>query len=151
MKILLTTDGSRFSDEAVAKIATMIANTPETQVRILSVYEKLGPLAGEPFGAATQYYQQAEDAARKLAEDSVANAAAGLRARFPELKFGLLTEIERGRAARVIVEKADAWNADLIVMGSHGYGFWERSLLGSVSDTVVHHANCSVLIVRVNQ
>ncbi len=47
-----------------------------------------------------------------------------------------------------IVEEAQKWSADLIVLGSHGYGFWERMLLGSVSNAVVHHAPCSVLIVR---
>ena len=34
------------------------------------------------------------------------------------------------------------------VAGSHGYGFWERNLLGSVSDAVVHQAHCTVLVVR---
>ena len=39
-------------------------------------------------------------------------------------------------------------NADLIIVGSHDYNRWERLLLGSVSDSVIHHAPCSVLLVR---
>jgi nucleotide-binding universal stress UspA family protein len=48
----------------------------------------------------------------------------------------------------VIVEEAERWGADLIVMGSRGLGAWNRLLLGSVSSAVVHHAKCSVEIVR---
>jgi len=47
-----------------------------------------------------------------------------------------------------IVETAEEMAADIIVIGSHGYKQWERLLLGSVSDSVVHHAPCSVLVVR---
>ncbi|HVF47233.1 MAG TPA: universal stress protein [Pyrinomonadaceae bacterium] len=57
-------------------------------------------------------------------------------------------EVLAGPAARRIVEAAEEWKADLIVMGTHGRTFWSRALLGSVSDPVAHHANCSVLIVR---
>jgi nucleotide-binding universal stress UspA family protein len=60
-------------------------------------------------------------------------------------------EVLRGGAAPAIVEAACEWDADLIVVGSHGYGFWSRALLGSVSNSVVHHAPCSVLIVREKQ
>jgi nucleotide-binding universal stress UspA family protein len=52
-----------------------------------------------------------------------------------------------GPAAKEIIDKAERWRADLIVVGSHGYGFWGR-LLGSVSNYVVHNAPCSVLVVR---
>jgi nucleotide-binding universal stress UspA family protein len=53
-----------------------------------------------------------------------------------------------GSARRTIVEAAEAWGADLIVVGSHGYRSWERMLLGSVSQAVAAHAACSVEIVR---
>ena len=48
----------------------------------------------------------------------------------------------------MIVEEARGWGADLIVGGSHGYGFMKRMLLGSVAGTVVANAHCSVHVVR---
>ena len=55
---------------------------------------------------------------------------------------------ERGVAEETIVRFAEEHDSDLIVMGSRGLGGFERMLLGSVSNHVVHHANCPVLIVR---
>ena len=60
----------------------------------------------------------------------------------------LSTEIIEGSPRQVIVDEAENWRADLIVMGSRGLGAWNRLLLGSVSSGVVHHAKCSVEIVR---
>ena len=54
-----------------------------------------------------------------------------------------------GPARTVILDEAESWRADLIVVGSHGYRAWERFLLGSVSQAVVSHAKCSVEVVRV--
>jgi len=48
----------------------------------------------------------------------------------------------------MIVEAAEEWDADMIVVGSHGHGFWGRLALGSVSDAVIHQAPCSVLIAK---
>lgn len=48
----------------------------------------------------------------------------------------------------MILEEAEAFGADLIVVGSHGHGMLERFLLGSVSQAVALHASCSVEIVR---
>jgi nucleotide-binding universal stress UspA family protein len=57
-------------------------------------------------------------------------------------------ECVTGTAKRVIIDEAEKWKADLIVVGSHGYPAWERLLLGSVSQAVVSHAKCSVEVVR---
>jgi len=57
------------------------------------------------------------------------------------------TQIVNGDPGQQLVEIAKAWDADLIVVGSHGRGFWGR-LLGSVSDGVTHHSPCSVLVVK---
>ncbi|CAN6289686.1 unnamed protein product [Urochloa humidicola] len=53
-----------------------------------------------------------------------------------------------GDARTVICHMADKVGADLLVMGSHGYGFFKRALLGSVSDYCLRNASCPVLIVK---
>ena len=105
-------------------------------------------MSGEPFGVSNEYYAQAENASKKVADDAIEQASATVRRRFPNVNIGVSTSVEPGRPARIIVETANEWEADLIVVGSHGHGFWARNLLGSVSDAVLHHAPCSVLIVR---
>jgi nucleotide-binding universal stress UspA family protein len=54
---------------------------------------------------------------------------------------------ERHRAQQ-IVQVAEDIGAGLIVMGSRGLGGVRRALMGSVSDSVVRHAHCPVLVVR---
>jgi nucleotide-binding universal stress UspA family protein len=53
-----------------------------------------------------------------------------------------------GQPGESIVSAAQAEDADLVVVGSHGRGVVARILLGSVSDHVVRHAPCPVLVVR---
>lgn len=53
-------------------------------------------------------------------------------------------QVLAGSPQSVILEEAERWKADLIVVGSHGYGTWHRLVLGSVSQAVVSHAKCSV-------
>jgi nucleotide-binding universal stress UspA family protein len=79
------------------------------------------------------------------------SAAAALRGGAGTARLGVTTEALTGSPKRTIVEEAEAWGADLIVVGSHGYKSWERMLLGSVSQAVAAHARCSVEIVRCNK
>jgi nucleotide-binding universal stress UspA family protein len=48
----------------------------------------------------------------------------------------------------VLCAAAEKHRADLLVVGSHGYGAIKRALLGSVSDYCAHHVHCSVMIVK---
>jgi nucleotide-binding universal stress UspA family protein len=54
----------------------------------------------------------------------------------------------RGRPDREVVHLGEEIGAGLIILGSRGLGGVRRALMGSVSDSVVRHAHCPVLIVR---
>jgi len=58
------------------------------------------------------------------------------------------TDVEEGDPQAAIINYAARWHADLIVMGSHGKKGLDKALIGSVSETVLRHAHCSVEIVR---
>ena len=53
----------------------------------------------------------------------------------------------KGDAAKLILEKAAELPAEIIILGSHGHGLLHKALLGSVSEAIIRHARCSVLIV----
>ena len=55
------------------------------------------------------------------------------------------------RRDEAIVHLAEEIDADLIVIGSRGFGGLKRALLGNVADSVVRHAHCPVLVVRPTQ
>lgn len=146
MRILLAIDGSPCSEAALGEVARR-PWPADTQVRAVSVVEPPAPLVGEPYMGLLGYFEEAEKALQGQARETVERAAARLRA---EAATPLLvsTEVLTGSPKRVVVEEAESWGADLIVVGSHGYKSWERMLLGSVSQAVAAHARCSVLIVR---
>lgn len=145
MKILIATDGSKYSNAAVDECCRMILNPERDEVQIVSVYENAYPITAEPFAMSQEYYEKLDETVRNIAAGYVDEAKRTVSERFPKAK--LTTEILHGAPDQQIIDRAKEWNADLIVVGSHGRGFWGR-LLGSVSDGVVHHAPCSVLVVR---
>jgi nucleotide-binding universal stress UspA family protein len=120
-------------------------------VRIVCVVEPPAPLVAEPYMGVTGYFEEAERLQRKDAAAVVARAAERLADGEGSRALGVSTEVLTGSPRRRIVEEADDWGADLIVVGSHGYHTWERMLLGSVSQAVAAHATCSVEIVRCRQ
>lgn len=89
-----------------------------------------------------------EAAARNQSHNFVVEAEKQIRECLPGLLAELTTRVMKGSADQEIIEEAEKWRADLIVVGSHGRGFWGRMLLGSVSQLVIQHASCSVLVVR---
>jgi nucleotide-binding universal stress UspA family protein len=148
MKILIATDGSDFSRVAIEKCCKMLAVSENTRIKIVSIYEQMAPMAAEPFAISAQYYQEMMDLARKQCETFAADSVGQIKKSFPDLNLNIETEVKLGTPARIIVDEAKDWNADLIIVGSHGRGFWGRLTLGSVSDAIIHHAPCSVFIAR---
>jgi nucleotide-binding universal stress UspA family protein len=76
------------------------------------------------------------------AQDVVEKAASGIDLPAPRLR----TSVVNGAPALALVERSKG--VDLLVVGSRGHGGFAELLLGSVSDHCVHHAACSVVVVR---
>lgn len=146
MKILLATDGSDFSIAAARACADLASKESQPQVRVISVVETLTP--DEPFNTESDYYQAVEQAAKAAAEERVFVARRIILDHPGNEDLKVEVKTASGKPDKLIIREAEEWDADLVVIGSHGYGFWARTLLGSVSDSVVHHAPCSVFVVR---
>lgn len=147
MKIVLATDGSEFSSAAVHKCCELFGEKPDLEIKVVSVFEEDYALAAEPFAISSELYREISETAEKQAQHACASAAGLIRGNCPNGSPIISHEVVKGNPEQEIVEIARNWGADLIVVGSHGRGFWGR-LLGSVSDGVLHHAPCSVLVVR---
>lgn len=145
MKILINTDGSEFSRAAVEKCCGIIVAPEQTAVKIVSAFEVIEPL---DISVSPEFSRELENSAREKAKKFTEQAAAQIRERFPSSKIDLTSQVSMGAPDRILIETAKEWAADLIVIGSHGRGFWERKLLGSISDSLIHNAPCSVLVVR---
>lgn len=148
MKILIATDGSKFSEAAVEKICQMINIAENIEIEIASAYEMPIMAVGAPYELPAGYNPALEKELKQLTGYSVSQAERQIREHFPDSQVNVTTKILCGTPKQAIVQEAEEWGADLIVVGSHGYGFWERMVLGSVSNAIVHHAPCSVLVVR---
>jgi nucleotide-binding universal stress UspA family protein len=146
MKILLAIDGSPCSHAAVREVATR--PWPEgTAVRVVTAIN--APLVPDPFLIGVMVYEEMMERQRKEAPAMLEKAANEIRQQAPQLKVE--TMLLKGAAKEVIVEEAEQWNADLVILGSHGYGAAKRFVLGSVSQAVAMHAPCSVEIVRLRE
>ncbi|MHC4233496.1 MAG: universal stress protein [Planctomycetota bacterium] len=59
----------------------------------------------------------------------------------------IIRRIRKGHAGREILREAQEWNADLLVLGTHGFGFFDRLMLGSTSLYVLRHGHRAMLVV----
>ena len=145
MRVLLAIDGSPFSEAAIAEVAER--PWPHgTVVEVLTVVHVSTPMALDPAFVMAAIHVDQMDEQRHLASVLVSAAAEQIKRREPDV--AVVTKVLEGIPKDVIVEEADAWDATLIVMGSHGYGRFRRMILGSVAGAVVANARCSVQVVR---
>jgi nucleotide-binding universal stress UspA family protein len=140
MKILLAVDDSKFS-EAALKTVTSQYRPQGTQVRVLHVLQPIALSAPPQMspGYAPELQDQGKEAEKLLQRAAQTLLGAG---------FQVDTEIAKGDVREGILDVAQNWHADMIVLGSHGRGGVGRFLLGSVAESVARHAPCSVEIVR---
>jgi len=145
-RLLVADDGSLDSSGAVGLVATSPLFKGLT-TRVVSVAPSLdgeAPTGASRHPAASQAFAEAVDALRSLHQF----IADGTAARLSDAGVPARYETRLGDVAEEIITAAVEWEADLIVMGSHGRTGLGRVVLGSVARNVLHHAPCSVLIVR---
>lgn len=146
MNVILAIDHSEYSAEAIKEVAARPWPS-DTTVRILSVVEPITPPAAELWYDAGGNLDRVQEEMMNRATDLTAKAANQLQGK----GFNIENAVRNGDPRSVIVDEAEDWPADLIVLGSHGYTGVKRLLLGSVALSVVSHAPCSVEVVRRKQ
>jgi nucleotide-binding universal stress UspA family protein len=144
MKILFATDGSESSMVALRSMAQR-PWPAGSEIRVISVPEFL-PLKEFFYLNA----REAEDLGRASEEEAAICAAKGVEilSGSPLSKVSANVPVMREPAFQVILDEAEKWKADMIVLGSHGRSGFDRMVMGSVSESVALHAGCSVEVVR---
>ena len=140
MKILVGIDDSKFSKNLVCALVTQF-RTENAEILALHVLEPVEPVA--PPEMSQGYAPELEDQ-KKPAFALLEGIADELR----KAGFSARTAVEIGDVRETIIGRATAWDANLILIGSHGKRGIRNFLLGSVAESVARHAKCSVEIVR---
>lgn len=136
MKILLAIDDSKFSEAATQAVITQ-HQRPETEVKVMHVVDlaqRIPKRCAEELR--TETVHEGEALVAKAAERV---RAAGIK---------VVTDVEEGDPRARIIDNAVRWPADLVVLGSHGRAGLDYLRMGSVAESVVRHAPCSVEVVR---
>ena len=143
MKILLAVDDSKFSEAAVQAVIAQ-SKSLSADVRVLHVVDTPSLLVTREMGGYDPGIEVAWEAQRELGKQLLAKTAETLRSQGVKCT----AEMQEGDPKSKIIEEAEKWGADLVVVGSHGRKGLERFLLGSVAEAVARHARCSVQVVR---
>ncbi len=149
MKVLLAIDGSEHSHAAVEGVAS--CGWPSgTEIRIVTVIHSRWPWLPDPsFIMAAAHMETVQDRQHE-APALLDDAATRIRANASS-NLVVTTTVLEGTPPEVILQAAEDWPADLIVLGSHGYGRAARAVLGSVAAAVFAEASCAVQIVRLGR
>jgi nucleotide-binding universal stress UspA family protein len=150
-RILLATDGSREADFA-ARSAAELSQKTGSELHVVHAFG-IAPVGPPVYPEATELQSvefEAESEERQRLSERRAREV--LQAEVEKIRSwgGTVAEehLIEGRVAPQIVALAEEIEAGLIVMGSRGLGGIRRALMGSVSDSVVRHAHCPVMVVR---
>jgi nucleotide-binding universal stress UspA family protein len=147
-RIFVAIDGSETSRRALDH-ALLLAVEQHAHVRIVHAIEWIEHLAlslsgGYPVDFSGLAKSRREEGQRVLADAKTESEAAGL-----EAEFAILEGKEpMDRTGGLLVQDADKWDADLIVIGSHGRTGLARFVLGSVAESVIRTAQRPVLLIH---
>ena len=141
-RILVATDGSDTASRACSE-AINLASEQKARLRVLYVvsYSYVSAILGSAYSGELLRRIRADGKATLDATEAAARAA-GLEVE-PRLFEHQSTQI-----GEAIVEDAQHWHADLIVMGTHGRRGFARAVIGSDAEYVARHTPVPLLLVR---
>ncbi len=134
-RILVAADLSKAAGPTV-RLAERFARLVGAQLRLLTVFEPLPNLPGMPPTDPTEYYALAQET---LERDV-----------WPLVKTPKVEKLVRhGMVVETLLREAYEWQADVLVVGSHGKGWAQRVLLGSVTERLINQLPTSLLVAPV--
>ncbi|MCB1025116.1 MAG: universal stress protein [Acidobacteria bacterium] len=151
MKILVAADGSKYGEQAAAQCGELISRMEEPVaanifVRIITIDDRAVDFESEAFASEEEFLAAFDRASKEKTSKILKRAEDIIRYHNPGIQIEQAAHV--GSPTKLIVKEAEDWDADLIVVGSHGHGFLKRTFLGSVSDAIVRYSPCSVLVAR---
>ena len=132
-RILVPLDGSFFAEAALPQ-AIDLARKTKGEIRLLCVVEPLPDTAS-----------RFSESDRRSCEEYLADASERIR---QDWAGTLSAQLREGRAGQEVVAEADRWNADLIVLATHGRGGLTRAWMGSVADYCMRTAAQPLMAIR---
>ncbi|MCP4223154.1 MAG: universal stress protein [Actinomycetia bacterium] len=144
--IVVGTDGSANAEDAIREVAAIAQWTPDSTVHVVAACRPLSPR--ELSALTTQLPEEFHSAFHgDMGAESILASA---RSILNEVGAGATVEFHQinDSPAEALLDAVESYRADLLVVGSRGEGRARRALNGSVSTSVLHHAPCSVLVVK---
>lgn len=132
-RVLAAADFSAAAHSTLAA-AERLAETFDAELRVVSVFEPLPAVPGMGSVESPEYYALWEEMLRRDVWPLVRRAHTE-------------TVVRHGRVVETLRREAATWPADLLVMGSHGKGWVDRLLLGSVTERLLNELPTSVVVV----
>lgn len=147
MKVLIAIDDSAYSDAAINYVMDQCW-PKNTEFRIVNIVEPMYmAYAGGYMGGTVPY----EDELAKQNSKMIHKYIEKLKKCIGDPTAQVDGQVQIGPVALCILELAKSWEADLIVVGSHGRKGFQKFFLGSVAEKIARHATCSVEVVKIKQ
>ena len=142
-KILVCIDGSKNSDKALSKAASLAENCDSKLV----ITHVMDTSLGVDFWDNSEYVGIISKSLAKWRKESKKLLKINAE-KIKNKKINYQTKLLEGNVADEIMKLCKKENFDLVVIGSRGIGGFKKLLLGSVSTNIVNHSSCSVLTVK---